>query len=88
MDNEEWTLSAEIAAYETVRSKLETDYNGKWVVVHHGKVAGTFESFEKAADDAVARFGAGPYLIRQIGASPATIPTAVVAQRAEPVSSV
>ena len=63
-------LSEEIAAYEKMRSTLEADHLGKWVVVHEGKLVDVFESFEEAADQAVCRFGRGPYLIRQVGAGP------------------
>ena len=67
-------LRQEIRAYEKMRAELEIDYFGEWVVVHDSKVAGTYESFESAAEDAVARFGRGPYLIRRIGASAPPLP--------------
>ncbi len=71
------TLSNEIAAYERMRNDLELDHLGQWVVVHDEKLIGTYESFEKAAEDAVQRFGRGPYLIRQIGAPPLVLPAVV-----------
>lgn len=67
-------LSKEIAAYERMRNDLELDHLGQWVVVHDEKLIGTYESFEKAAEEAVQRFGRGPYLIRQIGAPPLVLP--------------
>lgn len=79
-------LSAEIEAYGRMRSRLETDHNGEWAVVHGGELIGTYSNFEAAADDAVQRFGAGPYLIRQIGASRTVLPMAIVAQQFKPVS--
>ncbi len=72
------TLSNEIAAYEGVRGELETDYLGKWVIVHHEKVVGLYDTFEQAADYAVERFGRGPYLIREVGAAPITLPASVI----------
>ena len=57
-----------------MRADLEIDHFGEWVVVRDEKVAGTYESFEKAAEDAVIRFGRGPYLIRRIGASAPPLP--------------
>ena len=72
------TLKKEIAAYETMRSDLETERLGEWVVVHDEKLVGTYESFEAAAEDAVLKFGRGPYLIRQIGAPPLTLPASVL----------
>lgn len=71
------TLTKEIAAYERMRNDLEVDHLGEWVVVHDEELVGTYESFEKAAEDAVQRFGRGPYLIRQIGASPLVLPASV-----------
>lgn len=71
------TLSKEIAAYERMRNDLEVDHLGQWVVVHDEKLIGTYESFEKAAEDAVPRFGRGPYLIRRVGAPPLVLPASV-----------
>lgn len=70
-------LSREIAAYRAMKADLEAASLGKWAVVHDEELAGTFDSFEAAADDAVKRFGRGPYLIRQIGAPPMSLPASV-----------
>ena len=70
-------LSREIAAYEGMRDWLETDYFGKWVVVYDEELVGTYETFSDAAHVAVRRFGRGPYLIRQIGAPPITLPASI-----------
>lgn len=72
------TLTGEIAAYERMRGELETDHLGKWAVVHHEVLAGLFDTFEQAASHAVERFGRGPYLIREIGAPPVTLPASVL----------
>ena len=72
-------LSAQMEAYEECRNLLETDHNGEWVVFYDRELAGTYESFESAAEAAVKQFGRGPYLIRQVGASPAiTLPASVL----------
>ena len=71
------TLKDEIAAYERMRNDLEVEHLGKWVVMHHEKLVGTYESFEAAAEDAVQNFGRGPYLIRQVGAPPLVLPASV-----------
>ena len=71
-------LSEEIAAYETMRDTLEVDYLGKWVVIHDGSLIGAYEIFEEAAREAVQQFGRGPYLIRQVGAPPATLPASLL----------
>lgn len=74
-------LDSEIKAYEAMREKLETEHMGKWVLVRGGNLIGVFESFDAAAEDAVRQFGRGPYLIRQIGAPPVTLPASVMYPR-------
>ena len=71
-------LSDQISAYEEMRNYLETDHFGKWVVIYDEDLAGIYESFEAAAEDAVKRFGRGPYLIRQVGAPPMALPASVL----------
>ncbi len=71
-------LSEEIAAYEEMRSTLEADYSGKWVVIHKRKLIGIHDNFGAAADEAVQKFGRGPYLIRQVNAPPATLPASLL----------
>ncbi len=71
-------LSNEIAAYEEMRDVLEVDHFGEWVVVHDKQLVGTYDDFQAAAEDAVRRFGRGPYLIRQVGASPVKLPASVL----------
>ena len=72
------TLRSEINAYEAMLDDLELEHFGKWVVVKDEKLAGTYESFEDAANDAVAHFGRGPYLIRLVGEPPLTMPASVL----------
>ena len=71
-------LSMEIAAYERMQDLLETDHFGEWVVVHDEQLFGTYPTFEDAAADAVSNFGRGPYLIRQVGEGPLTLPASVL----------
>lgn len=75
-------VESEIAAYEKMRPKLELEHMGKWVVFHDLALVNIYDSFEAAADEAVERFGRGPYLIRQIGAPPVTLPASVIYQPA------
>ena len=70
-------LSSQIAAYDEIRNRLETDYFGKWVVFHNMELVNKYDSFEDAAEEAVTKFGRGPYLIRQVGAPPARLPASV-----------
>ncbi len=71
-------LNEEIKAYESMQADLETKHMGKWVLVHDLKLIGVYDSFENAAEDAVKKFGRGPFLIRQVGAPPVTLPASVV----------
>ncbi|MDE2142737.1 MAG: hypothetical protein KGJ84_10030 [Elusimicrobia bacterium] len=71
-------IDKEIEAYGRIRGGLERDHMGKWVLVHERQLVGLFDSFEAAADTAVAKFGRGPYLIRQIGAPPLVLPASVM----------
>jgi hypothetical protein len=71
-------LDDDIAFFETQRAELEAHYMGNWVLVHEQKIEGLFSSFEEAAAFAVDRFGAGPYLIRQVGAPPIVLPASVM----------
>ncbi len=74
-------IDNEIHAYEAMREKLETEHMGKWVLVRESKLIGVFDSFEAAAEDAVRQFGRGPFLIRQIGAPPVTLPASLMYSR-------
>jgi hypothetical protein len=71
-------LDAEIAEYANMRQELEEKYMGKWVLFHKGRFVSAYNSFDDAANDAVARFGRGPYLIRQVGAPAVTLPASVM----------
>jgi len=71
-------LTDEIHAYEAARSDLESKYLGRWVLMHDQQLIGAYDCFENAADNAVRRFGRGPYLIRQVGAQSVTLPVSVL----------
>ena len=71
-------LGKKTAAYERMRDMLETDHLNERVVVYDEKLVGTYESFEAAAEDAIGRFGRGPYLTRRVGAPPLTLPASLL----------
>jgi hypothetical protein len=71
-------LNSEISAYDVMRQDLESNHMGKWALVHDRALIGLYDSFQLAAEDAVSRFGRGPYLIRQIGAGPLTLPASIL----------
>jgi hypothetical protein len=70
-------LDKDIAAFEEMRDNLEAHHMQKWAVFYCAKLVGIHDSFDAAAIDASRRFGRGPYLIRQVGAPPVTIPASV-----------
>lgn len=71
-------IGTELSAYDNMREDLERNSMGKWVLLRDGKLVGVFESFDGAAEDAVKNFGSGPYLIRQVGAPPVSLPASVM----------
>jgi hypothetical protein len=76
MDN----VQPEIDAYVKMEQELESKHVGKWVLIHDQSLIALHDSFEAAAEDAVCRFGRGPYLIRQVGAPPMNLPASVIYQ--------
>ena len=72
------SITDEIAAYERQQATLEAEHMGKWVLFQDLDLIGVYESFESAAEEAVRRFGRGPYLIRQVGAPPVVLPASVM----------
>ncbi len=71
-------LRNDIAAYDRVRPELEANHRGQWAVFHAGDFIGVYPDFESAASEAVERFDAGPYLIRQIGVEAISPPFGIV----------
>jgi len=71
-------LKDDIAAFERVRTQLEAEHDGEWVLFHAGVYVDAFKSFEDAAEMALDRFDVGPYLIRQVGAPPVQLPGGMV----------
>jgi hypothetical protein len=78
MVNAQHPLDAEIAAFERKKADLEKTYPGKWVVFKGADLVGAWDTINAAAAEAVVRFGRGPYLIRQVGAPPPTLPASVL----------
>lgn len=71
-------ISEEIRAFEAIQSDLEANHMGKWVLIRDRLLVGVFETFEEAADTATQKFGRGPFLIREVGAAPTTLPISVL----------
>lgn len=60
-------LAQEYAVYESMREELEAAHKGKFVLIKHVEVVGTYDTLDDALRVAVKRFGRGPYLIEEIG---------------------
>ena len=71
-------LDTEIAAFDRMREDLEKKHMGDWVLVHEESLVGAYNSFNNAVVEAMRKFGRGPYLIRQVGASLASLPASVL----------
>jgi hypothetical protein len=71
-------LEAEIRAFNAKKAELEQHHHGKWVVFHGDDFIGAFDTLDNAAAEAAFRFGRGPYLIRQVGSPPLTLPASVL----------
>jgi hypothetical protein len=71
-------LTEDIAAYEALRNEFELSQMSKWVLFHDRQLVAIHDSFADAANEAVERFGRGPYLIRQIGSESVTLPASLM----------
>ena len=71
-------IKSDILAYTKMQEQMEEKHMGKWVLFHDEAFVSVYDSFEAAAEDAVLRFGRGPYLIKQVGAPSLTLPASVM----------
>lgn len=71
-------LKKEIKAYESMLEYLEQKHFGQWVIFRNEQLIAAHADFQDAAQDAVSRFGRGPYLIRRVGALPPVLPPYVM----------
>lgn len=70
-------LETEIKAYEERLPELAKSYPNKFVVFKGENFVGAWDTLDAAATQAVALFGRGPYLIRQVGVPRPTLPASV-----------
>ena len=71
-------LREDITAFDRVKAELEEKHRHEWVVFYRGEFIDAFTDFEAAASAAVERFDTGPYLIRQVGAPPISLPGGMI----------
>lgn len=60
-------LQRNIMEFNAKSDWLEQYHGEKWVIFHDAAFVDAFDTFDTAAREAVRRFGAGPFLIRQVG---------------------
>lgn len=77
----EEALRTNIESFEAAAHWLVEHHNTKWVIFHDATFVDAFDTFDTAAREAISRFGAGPYLIRQVGQRPLVRTPASVAFR-------
>lgn len=66
-------LRKNIAAYETMRERLEREHQGKTVLLHDGKLIHIHNDRWDAYAVGTERFGAGGFSIKTIGQRPASL---------------
>lgn len=64
-----------------MQDELEKEHMGKWVLFYKSELVNIYDTFEEASAEAVEKFEAGTYLIRQIGVSSITLPVSVVVNK-------
>ena len=71
-------LATETALCEQQREEFEKDHLWEWVVIHEDKIIGFYKEFQEAAQMAVAKFGRGPFLIKEVGRSAPPLPSSLL----------
>ena len=61
------TLDENIKVFMSMKDELTKHHYSKFVLIYDGEYIDSFDTFNNAAQEAVTRFGEGPYLIRQVG---------------------
>ena len=72
------SIKRELEAYRKMRSKLNEHHKGKFVLIYGDDFIDAYDTFDRAAEVAVDRFGEGPFLIRLVGEEkPMPLPASV-----------
>jgi hypothetical protein len=66
-------LQEELETYARQEEDLKKSAPGKFVVIKHSEVIGTFDTLDAALTEATRRFGLEPYMVRQIGSQVETL---------------
>ena len=61
-----WPLAAELATYEANRAELVREADGSYVLIKGTEIIGIYSTAGEAYQEAVERFGMGPFMIREI----------------------
>jgi len=62
------SLQKELATYEREKSRLVSESEGKFALVHGDHVAGVWDTYEDALKAGYGQFGLEPFLVKQIQA--------------------
>ena len=71
------TLNENIAEYEKMQALLEAEHWGEHVVFYDREFRGAFKEFHQAMRFALKELGGGPYLIREVGEPPFSMPVLI-----------
>jgi hypothetical protein len=71
-------IQSNILAFQRMQPELEAKHMGQWVLFFNDELVSAFNSFDEAANEAVTRYGRGPYLIKQVGEVPHALPASVM----------
>jgi hypothetical protein len=61
-------LERELATFKNRLQELKAEHEGKFVLIHGDDVVEAFNSYEDAIKAGYARFGLGPFLVKQVHA--------------------
>lgn len=67
-------IQTELETYRRLRDELVEHYLGKYVLIHGTELVDTYDTFNKAASEAVNRFGKQPFLIRRVEEDAEAVP--------------
>lgn len=66
INNDLAPLAEELRFFETNRAEWLKTYRGKWVLIKGSELIGTFDNYEAAYQEGVAKYGTQPFLVKQV----------------------
>jgi hypothetical protein len=59
-------LKKELDYFESMKAKFLKEFPGKYVLIHDDTLVGSYDKQEDAYNEGYERFGAGPFLVKQV----------------------